>query len=95
MLTLTDDNPRRSTTREELRELVTVKVARTGSPSSVTRQEKSPEDWTTLLTLRAKAYYSVGELGVSDGGMFKYSEDHSESQGGALLAAEQRNIPEA
>ena len=69
--------------QEELRGPVAVGVRKLRSTSWVIWRRglgKSPDDWTTSLTLRVKAYYRrVGELGVSDGGMFKCSGDHSES----------------
>ena len=49
--------------------------------SKIRPREESPEDWTTSLTPRVKGYYRcVGELGVSNGGMFKCSGDHSNSR---------------
>ena len=84
MLILTKDHPQGSTTREnceaQLQWEFGVQKVHLGN-LEVGPQEKSL-DWTTLLTPRTKGVLqaSVRELGFSNGGMFKCSEDHSESQ---------------
>ena len=46
-------------------------------------RKESHEDWTTLLTSRAKAYcrrvWASLEFQMEDGGLFKCEEDHSDS----------------
>jgi len=83
--TLTKNRLRRSITQEELWGQVIVGVRRSGSPSwwlggQVSGRVSRGLDYLSDSPSKDVLQTSVGELGVSDGGMFKYSKDRSESR---------------
>jgi len=82
--TLAGNHPWRSNTQDELWSLVVMGVRKSGNPSCMTQSRALGRvsrglDYLVDSLSKDVLQASVGEIEVSDGGMFKCSGDHSES----------------